>query len=69
MANDPFFYVIIIACLIVGGILLWGISTFGKGGEGSAKRSNKIMQYRIIAQFIAVIVIVGVVYIRAQMGN
>lgn len=67
MANDPFFYVIVIACLIVAAILVWGVSSFGTGGDG--KKSNKIMQLRIAAQFVAVILIVAFAFYRAQGGN
>ncbi len=67
MANNPFFYVIIVACLIVGGVLAWGLSTFQAGGDG--KKSNNIIQLRIAAHFVAVIVIVGFAYFRSQGGN
>ncbi|WP_439142794.1 twin transmembrane helix small protein [Pseudooctadecabacter sp.] len=67
MANDPFFYVIIGACLIVGAILIWGVSLFGSGGD--SKKSNKVMQYRIAAQFVAVVLIVGFAYFRSTGGN
>ncbi|MDE0969096.1 MAG: twin transmembrane helix small protein [Octadecabacter sp.] len=67
MANNSFFYVIIVVCLIVAGVLAWGLSTFQAGGDG--KKSNKIMQLRIAAQFLAVIVIVGFAYFRSQGGN
>jgi hypothetical protein len=67
MVENPFFYVIIIACLVVAGVLAWGLSTFQAGGDG--KRSNKIMQLRIAAQFVAVILIVGFAYFRSMGGN
>ncbi len=67
MAADPFFYVIIAACLIVAAILIWGVSLFGSGGD--AKKSNKIMQLRIAAQFVAVVLIVGFAYLRTTGGN
>lgn len=67
MANDPFFYVIIAACLIVAAILMWGINSFRSGADG--KKSNKIMQLRIVAQLVAVILIVGFAYFRARGGN
>lgn len=67
MANDPFFYVIIIACLAVAAILIWGVTLFGSGGDG--KKSNKVMQLRIAAQFVAVVLIVGFAYFRSQGGN
>lgn len=67
MADDPFFYVILVACLVVLGILAWGLSTFQAGGD--SKKSNKIMQLRIAAQFIAVVLIVAFAYFRSQGGN
>jgi len=67
MEKDPFFYVIIVACLVVAAILAWGLSTFQAGGNG--KRSNKIMQLRIAAQFVAVVLIVGFAYLKSQGGN
>ncbi len=67
MEKDPFFYVIIVACVVVAAILAWGLSTFKAGGDG--KRSNKIMQLRIAAQFVAVVLIVGFAYFKTQGGN
>lgn len=63
MADDPFFYVILIACLAVAGVLIWGVSQFGKG---DSKKSNKLMQLRILAQFIAVVLIVGFAIFRSM---
>lgn len=67
MADDPFFIVILIACLVVAAILIWGVSLFGSGGDG--KKSNKVMQLRIAAQFVAVILIVAFAFFRSQGGN
>lgn len=67
MADDPFFYVILVACLAVAGILIWGVTLFGSGGD--SKKSNKVMQLRIAAQFVAVILIVGFAYFRSQGAN
>ncbi len=69
MLNDPLFLLAAGACLVVAVILGIGIGTFGKGGVEAAKRSNKLMRWRIIAQFIAVIVILLFVYIRRQTGG
>lgn len=66
MADDPFFYVILIACVAVAGILAWGVSVFGSGGD--SKKSNKLMQLRIAAQFVAVVLIVGFAYLRSRGG-
>jgi uncharacterized membrane protein YwzB len=67
MADNPFFFVIIIACLVVACVLAWGLSSFQAGGDG--KKSNKIMQLRIAAQFVAVVLIVGFAYFRSKGGN
>ncbi|MEI4194293.1 twin transmembrane helix small protein [Roseovarius sp. E0-M6] len=65
MANDPLFWVVAIACLGVGAILIFGIGTFGRGGEFNRKHANRIMRWRIGAQFIAVIVILAFVWLRS----
>ena len=66
MTDDPFFYVILVACLVVAGVLIWGVSQFGRGGD--AKKSNKIMQLRIFAQFVAVVLIIGFAILRSRGG-
>ncbi|MDP7150842.1 MAG: twin transmembrane helix small protein [Paracoccaceae bacterium] len=67
MLNDPLFLLIIAACLVVVLILARGISYFGKGGVEAAKKSNKMMQLRIAAQFVAVVLVVLFVWLRG--GN
>jgi hypothetical protein len=69
MANDPLFWVVAIAVLIVVGILVYGIAGFAKGGEDSGKKANKVMQWRIGAQLIAVILILLFVFIRRMSGE
>jgi len=64
MANDPLFWLIAVTCLAVLFILLAGIGGFAKGGEFNKKYANKIMRLRLLAQFIAVILIVGFVWLR-----
>ncbi|EAQ07795.1 twin transmembrane helix small protein [Yoonia vestfoldensis] len=68
MANDPLFWLVAVAVLLVLGILLLGIGSFGKGGDFYRKNANKIMRWRIGAQFVAVILIVLFVYRRGQGG-
>ena len=46
----------------VGLVLVMGIGTLFKGGETSKKYSNKLMQLRVLLQFIAVIALVGFAY-------
>ncbi|MBU3261624.1 MULTISPECIES: twin transmembrane helix small protein [Roseovarius] len=69
MLSDPLFIIVALACLGVALILILGISTFGKEGRDNAKRSNKLMRWRIIAQFVAVLLILLFVYIRGQGGQ
>lgn len=66
MANDPFFLVIIAACIGVAVVLVWGVSMFGRGAD--SKQTNKVMQLRIVAQFAAVVLIVGFALFRARGG-
>ena len=52
----------IILIISVGLVLILGIGTLFKGGETSKKYSNKLMQLRVILQFIAIIALVGFAY-------
>jgi len=52
----------IILLLIVAVVLILGIGTLFKGGETSKKYSNKLMQFRVLFQFIAIIVLVSFAY-------
>jgi hypothetical protein len=52
-----------IALLIaVAIVLILGIGTLFKGGETSKKYSNKLMQLRVLFQFIAIVVLVSFAY-------
>ena len=64
MKDDPLFIVMAIAMLAVVGILLFGIGSFARGGEFNKKYANKAMRWRIIAQFLAVVLIILFVLIR-----
>ncbi|MEL7100580.1 MAG: twin transmembrane helix small protein [Pseudomonadota bacterium] len=68
MFNDPLFILVVIACLIVLGVLGLGLSGFGKGSGWAHKNSNRLMRYRIGAQFVAVILIVIYVALRNTGG-
>lgn len=64
MANDPLFFVVIGACVAVLLVLVTGIGVFGKGGELNHKYANKLMRLRIIAQGVAVALILLFVWLR-----
>ena len=52
----------LVLLILVGIVLILGIGTLFKGGETSKKYSNKLMQYRVLLQFIAIIALVCFAY-------
>ena len=52
----------IVLLMAVGIVLILGIGTLFKGGEFSKKYSNKLMQMRILLQFIAILVLIVFAY-------
>ncbi|MBL4813540.1 MAG: twin transmembrane helix small protein [Rhodobacteraceae bacterium] len=64
MFQDPLFALVVLAVFIVLGVLVFGLGTFGKGGEFNRKYGNKIMRYRIGAQFVAVALIMLYVWLK-----
>jgi hypothetical protein len=68
MAKDPLFIAAAIAALGVLGILAVGIGGFGKGGAFNHKHANRLMRYRVIGQFIAVVLVVLAAWLHER-GN
>lgn len=68
MTSDPLFYLMIASVLLVLAILLYGIAGFGRGGDFNKKQANKVMRWRLIAQFVAVLIILLFVYLRREGG-
>ena len=62
MADDPLFILVVLSMAAVAVILIIGIGGFGRGGEFNRKYANKLMQLRIAAQFVAVLLILAFVY-------
>ena len=52
----------IVLLIVVAVVLILGIGTLFKGGETSKKYSNKLMQLRVLLQFVAIIVLVVFAY-------
>ena len=63
MAQDPLFTVVVLSMAAVAIILMIGIGGFGRGGEFNRKYANKLMRMRILAQFVAVVLILLFVWI------
>ena len=66
--RDPL-NLLIYACLfIVVSILAFGIYALFRGGDFGRSYSNKLMRLRVLAQFITVLVLMGVIWWRGH-GN
>ena len=52
----------IVLLIVVAVVLILGIGTLFKGGETSKKYSNKLMQLRVLLQFVAIVVLVSFAY-------
>lgn len=66
LLSDPLFIIAAIASFAVLGILILGVGSFAKGGEFNRRNANKLMRWRLGAQFVAVILIVGFAYFRVR---
>ena len=69
MTKDPLFLIAALACFIVLAILMTGIGSFAKGGDFNRKYANRIMRYRIIAQAVAIALILIFVALRGGVGG
>ncbi len=52
----------IVFLIAVGIVLILGIGTLFKGGNTSKKYSNKLMQLRVLLQFMAIVLLVVFAY-------
>ena len=60
MDNTAVTIVTVIACLVVAVILFMGLWNMLRGGD--ANRSQMLMRARVIAQFVALVVLLGALY-------
>jgi uncharacterized membrane protein len=51
-----------IATLVVAAVLVVGLYSLYRGGDFARTYSNKIMRLRIAAQFVAIVIIMAVLY-------
>ena len=63
MTRDPLFILAAVACLAVVAVLLVGVGGFARGGAFNRKYANKIMRLRLLAQFVAIVLIVVFVWV------
>ena len=64
MTDRPLFLLIALSVLAVTAILAVGIGGFAKGGEWNRRNGNRMMRWRLIAQAIAVALIMLFVALR-----
>jgi hypothetical protein len=57
---------VMVSLLVVALILLAGLYTLFVGGETSRNWSNRLMRIRVLAQFIAIIIIMSVLYFSSN---
>ncbi len=65
---DTLTIITLIVAVGVAIILLFGIGTFTRGGDFNRRNANKIMRWRLAAQFVAVILVAAIVYLRGNGG-
>jgi hypothetical protein len=53
---------VVVAIAIVAVVLIVGLYSLYKGGDFARSYSNKIMRLRIVAQFVAIVVIMAVLF-------
>lgn len=66
MPDKPLFILIVLAGLVVLAILMTGIGGFARGGEFNRKHGNRMMRWRIIAQAVAVVLILLFIWARGH---
>lgn len=60
MSNEIVTLITVVACLAVAAILFMGLWNMFRGGD--ANRSQMLMRARVIAQFVALVVLLGALY-------
>lgn len=64
LLEDPLFLVAAAAVLVVLVILMIGLGSFARGGEFNRRNANRLMRYRIIAQAVAIVLVLVFVLVR-----
>ena len=67
MSENTLKFVAILAMILVAIVLIRGLKTFFKGGDLDSKRkSNKLMQMRIMLQFCAIVILMSLAYVTGK---
>jgi hypothetical protein len=65
---DVFDYLIPFALIVVFGVLCFGIYTLFRGGDFGRSWSNKAMRMRVVAQFIAILILIAAMLVKQHYG-
>lgn len=65
MAMGDFGYLVPVLLVAVLGVLIVGVLGMVKGGEFNRKYGNKLMRARVILQFMAVMVLLVIMFTRS----
>jgi hypoxia induced protein len=57
---------VVVSVTVVALVLMAGLYTLWIGGETSRNWSNRLMRIRVLAQFIAIIIIMSVLYFSGR---
>ena len=57
---------VVVSVAVVALVLMAGLYTLWIGGEASQNWSNRLMRIRVLAQFIAIIIIMSVLYFSSH---
>ena len=67
MSENTLKFIAILAMISVVIVLIRGLKTFFKGGDLDSKRkSNKLMQMRIMLQFCAIVILMSLAYVMGK---
>jgi hypothetical protein len=69
MALDFLNILLYVAMAAVTGTLIFGLYTLVKSGDQARSRSNKLMRLRVLLQFVAILLIAVIFFIKSQMGG
>ena len=66
MFQQPLLLVVALSVLVVIVILSVGIGGFARGGEWNRRNGNRMMRWRLIAQAVAIMIILIVISLRSH---
>ena len=67
MSENTLKFIAILAMISVAVVLIRGLKKFFKGGDLDSKRkSNKLMQMRIMLQFCAIVILMSLAYVTGK---